>query len=459
VFEDRKDKYVMGSQAWNMIGNEGERAKTILNTGTGINVDGPAGTGKTYLIKQLVAELEERGKQYAVLAPTNKAALLIGGTTIHKCFKMAPGEYKIPQARMQYLFGLDYVIIDEISMVDADIYNMLLQLKKITSIRYILSGDFRQLPPVEDVEIAYKESMPLKELCDFNRMELTENMRSDAVMWDILSDVNLVNPTEYPHEITNINMSFTNRKRKEVNEMCSKRATETCKSLHLPMCAEDDYTQEIDVVKGTPIISRKNNKMIDVFNNETFVVKSFDVRKQNITISNDSKTLQLDTRYFQKDFAVAYCTTVHKMQGATINEPFTIHEWDRFDKRLKYTAMSRTTNKNLINIITAMKKTSTFKQNILAKLTAHRDEDISKKRGFNLTVKDVKTMIKEQDGKCTKCKIDLLLENYSAKASAQFSVDRLDNKRGHVKGNVVVNCHGCNQLNNNQERRKKITEF
>ena len=38
---------------------------------------------------------------------------------------------------------------------------------------------------------------------------------------------------------------------------------------------------------------------------------------------------------FQESFLVAYATTVHKLQGSTINEPFTIYEYEKMDKRYK----------------------------------------------------------------------------------------------------------------------------
>ena len=50
-------------------------------------------------------------------------------------------------------------------------------------------------------------------------------------------------------------------------------------------------------------------------------------------------------------FYVAYAITIHKCQGETYDTPYTIHEWERLNKRLKYVALSRATDKNLINII------------------------------------------------------------------------------------------------------------
>ena len=43
--------------------------------------------------------------------------------------------------------------------------------------------------------------------------------------------------------------------------------------------------------------------------------------------------------------------TIHKSQGASFNFPYTIHEWNRLNKRLRYVALTRATDKKFINII------------------------------------------------------------------------------------------------------------
>ena len=49
----------------------------------------------------------------------------------------------------------------------------------------------------------------------------------------------------------------------------------------------------------------------------------------------------INIKDFQKYFLVAYGCTTHSAQGISIGEPYTIHEWDRMDQRLKYVALSR----------------------------------------------------------------------------------------------------------------------
>jgi hypothetical protein len=50
-------------------------------------------------------------------------------------------------------------------------------------------------------------------------------------------------------------------------------------------------------------------------------------------------------------FNIAYCITVHRAQGATFDEAYTIHEFNQYDERLRYVELSRATDINLINII------------------------------------------------------------------------------------------------------------
>ncbi len=149
-----------------------------------------------------------------------------------------------------------------------------------------------------------------------------------------------------------INLCYTNKKRKEINRYFMNKmiAKHNNKGLVLPKSQHIDNSQDVNLFVGMPIIAYKNCKAMDIVNNETF--KITDIDDQYIEFGNKRvKDLKVKIENFQKFFFVAYAITIHKSQGDTIKKPFTIHEWEKLDKRLKYVALSRATTCDHINII------------------------------------------------------------------------------------------------------------
>jgi ATP-dependent exoDNAse (exonuclease V) alpha subunit len=121
-------------------------------------ITGKAGTGKSTLLKYFRARTK---KKIAVLAPTGIAALNVGGQTIHSFFGFPPRPLKkqeIKERRNRRMYQkLDAIIIDEISMVRADMIEQIDFFLRINGrnrtlpfggIQMIFFGDLFQLPPV-----------------------------------------------------------------------------------------------------------------------------------------------------------------------------------------------------------------------------------------------------------------------------------------------------------------------
>ena len=143
----------------------------VKATGRSVFLTGKAGTGKTTFLKYIT---ETTAKRFVVLAPTGVAAINAGGSTIHSFFQLPlcpylPDvkelitEYQMPERyrslrreRAKIIRTLDLLIIDEISMVRADLLDAVdMTLRKYRrndrpfgGVQLLMIGDAQQLSPV-----------------------------------------------------------------------------------------------------------------------------------------------------------------------------------------------------------------------------------------------------------------------------------------------------------------------
>lgn len=155
----------------------------VQETGVSVYLTGKAGTGKTTFLKEIVANTSKR---CAIVAPTGVAAMNAGGVTIHSFFQLPlcpylpdvkelVTEYQMPEKnrtlrkeRIRILRTLDLLIIDEISMVRADILDAMDHVlrtyrrndRPFGGVQLLMIGDIQQLPPViKDSERPYFEQV------------------------------------------------------------------------------------------------------------------------------------------------------------------------------------------------------------------------------------------------------------------------------------------------------------
>ncbi len=139
------------------ITTEFQQAFELLeNTRQNVFLTGKAGTGKSTFLKYF---RENTAKKMAVVAPTGVAALNVGAQTIHSFFRLKPAFVDVKAlkpTRSKVLKELELLIIDEISMVRADIFEGIdhsLKLarknnKPFGGVQVCVIGDLFQLPPV-----------------------------------------------------------------------------------------------------------------------------------------------------------------------------------------------------------------------------------------------------------------------------------------------------------------------
>ena len=112
----------------------------------------------------------------------------------------------------------------------------------------------------------------------------------------------------------------------------------------------DGNSQNVKLIAGTPVIARMNNREHDVVNNQTFVITKVNFSNSTIELTDEGEDLIINFDEFSRLFYVAYCLTIHKCQGCTFKEKYCIHEFDKLDKRLRYVALSRSSDIKHINI-------------------------------------------------------------------------------------------------------------
>jgi len=123
-------------------------------------ITGNAGTGKSTLLQYFKQNTK---KKLVVLAPTGVAALNVGGATLHSFFRLPPrplhpDEIKPVSRRRKKLYqSIDIIVIDEVSMVRADMMDVIDHFLRLNGknrwrpfggVQMIFIGDLFQLPPV-----------------------------------------------------------------------------------------------------------------------------------------------------------------------------------------------------------------------------------------------------------------------------------------------------------------------
>lgn len=139
-----------------------ERALELLESGSHLFLTGKAGTGKSTLVRHFLATTERR---VVVAAPTGIAALNVEGYTIHRLFGFRPtttlddvrsGDYR-PGRFTKAIRGLQTLVVDEASMVRADVLDMVeaalrrfgpREGEPFGGVQVVLVGDLLQLPPI-----------------------------------------------------------------------------------------------------------------------------------------------------------------------------------------------------------------------------------------------------------------------------------------------------------------------
>lgn len=370
-----------------------------------IFVTGRAGTGKSTLLNHLAWNTS---KQIAVCAPTGVAALNVNGQTIHSLFRLPTGviaDHDLHQTAelKKLLNAIDTLVIDEVSMVNADLMDAMdRSLRQARSRRHepfggaqvIMFGDPYQLPPVPakdpderayfadtyrspwffDAHVWAQADLAIIELAEIHRQDderfkaLLNGVRHGIVTAEMADELNAAGARPAPADGV-ITLAATNAIAQRIN----KQALSTLPGEPLQAVAEisgefgsgalpADETLELKVgaqvmflrndadqrwVNGTlGRVSKVAGTVWVEVDGETHEVDPVIWEKYRYRYDPETKTLSKDVvaEFEQFPLRLAWAVTIHKSQGQTYDSAIIDLGNRAFSAGQSYVALSRITS-------------------------------------------------------------------------------------------------------------------
>lgn len=326
---------------------EYEQFYDLIDRNQSALINAPAGYGKTFVINKI----KEKYQNVILLAPTNVAALRIGGSTLHKEFGMGNDETLIHKKRLLKLQSNppDCIVVDEMSLMTGDLWMVLNAIKSNVDTSILCFGDFGQLQAIDNGD--YKNHSLPAYICDQRMIifEYHDLCRADPEL-KVFSENIKLNELDTVCEPLGINIVYTNDYRRKVNKIMNFGAGMKYLDIQ-PIDNVFDYL----LYKGCPFISISNDHEKELyFNGERWICIGFDnqtIRLQSLL--REGHAISIMHKVLSEDFDLGYAITCHKAIGDTYTDPFCIHQYDvdYTSYNWLYTAITRAKKLDQVHLI------------------------------------------------------------------------------------------------------------
>ncbi|OPY67996.1 MAG: ATP-dependent RecD-like DNA helicase [Syntrophorhabdaceae bacterium PtaU1.Bin034] len=342
-------------------------------------ITGGPGTGKTTIIKGIIAIQEKMGRRVMLAAPTGRAAKRMSETTgheartIHRLLELSPKDGKFKKDEDNPLEA-DTLIIDETSMVDTTLMYYLLKAVPLQA-SLILVGDVDQLPSVGAGNV-------LRDIIDSNvvpMVRLNEIFRQSRESM-IIVNAHRINSGRMPMATEAGGQSKADFHFLEVEEpekaveriisLCRERipkrfgyhavndiqvltpmhrGTVGAANLNAELQKQlnpsgDEFVRGGKTFKpGDKVMQIRNNYDKDVYNGDIGRIVKIDREEQEVYVNIDGKVVSYDFSELD-ELVLAYATSVHKAQGSEypcIVMPVLIQHYMLLQRNLLYTGITR----------------------------------------------------------------------------------------------------------------------